>query len=75
MIDNPVGNLLVAAKANDVDADPLDELLRALNDWMSLIEFWFPGVDGERVRDFGHAERLLCGGRGSDESLAAGPSP
>lgn len=75
MIDNPIGNCLVAAKADDVDADTLDEQLRALYDWISLREFWFRGVDRERVKYFGHAERLLCGGRGCEEPQAAGSSP
>jgi len=56
MIYNPIGNLLVAAKSNNIKADPFDKFLREVGDCEFLGVFWFREVDEERVRDFRHAE-------------------
>ena len=62
MIHDSIGYLLVAAKANDIEANPLDEFLREVADCKFLCACWFREVDEKRMRDFGHAEGLLCGG-------------
>ena len=66
MIHDSIGNLLVAAKANDIAANPLDAFLREVADCKLLCAFWFREVDEKRMRDFlGHLERLqrLPGGK------------
>ena len=60
MIHDSIGNLLVAAKANDIEANPLDEFLREVADCKFLRVFRFREVNKKRVREFslGHVERL-----------------
>ena len=60
MIHDSIGNLLVAAKANDIEANPLDEFLREVADRKFLWVFWFREVNKKRMREFrlGHVERL-----------------
>jgi hypothetical protein len=53
MVYNPIRNLLVAAKADDIKADPFNELLREVSNRKFLGVVWFCEVDEERVRDFG----------------------
>ena len=52
MIYDSIGNLLVAAKANDIEANPLNEFLQEVADFKFLWVFWFREVNKQRMREF-----------------------